>query len=476
MSIFERDFYLPDPRLDCSGMGLKKYKAKRDFLRTAEPKGGKPLPKKVRGACSFVIQKHAARRLHYDFRLQMEGVLKAWALPKGLPWKKGEKHLAVEVEDHPINYEDFEGTIPQGQYGGGTVMVWDRGTYYVYGEQPLKSLGDGKLHLVLEGEKAKGEWTLVRIRGRDGEKNQWLILQTGASVKPPSKKLEDQSVKTGRTMKQIAEERDAEWESNREEKDTSARSTLKARIKAALKKKDQEEVETDNAGPVQTRAGRRNKEEMEVDGQLGKLSLPKAKPQFVEPMKARLVDEAPAHGDWLYELKFDGIRAIAVKNNSKTSLISRNGNKLDARFPEIAEAVKNLPVEDCVIDGEVVALDEKGRSSFQLLQALEIEGRKAPLRFYVFDLLQLNSKSLLELPVEQRKQVLAKVCKSVADPIRYSGEISGDVKSLLMEVKRRGLEGLIGEQRATKYSRGRRSCAAVKIQNAHWKEFARGGC
>src|SRR5258708_33763334 len=219
-------------------MGLAEYKAKRDFRKTAEPKGGKPLPKAVRGASRFVIQKHDARRLHYDFRLQMKGVLKSWAVLKGLPWKKGEKHLAVEVEDHPIEYEDFEGIIAEGQYGGGTVMVWDRGTYYVYGEQPLKSLREGKLHLVLDGEKAKGEWTLVRIRGRDGEKKQWLILKTGGDAKPISKKLEDQSVKTGRTMKQIASDRDDEWESNRVEKDTRARTTLKARIKAAFKKND----------------------------------------------------------------------------------------------------------------------------------------------------------------------------------------------------------------------------------------------
>src|SRR5204863_2492872 len=222
-------------------MALKKYKAKRDFSRTAEPKGGKPLPKQVRGACRFVIHKHAASRLHYDFRLQMEGVLKSWALPKGLPWHQGEKHLAVEVEDHPIEYETFAGTIPEGQSGGGTVMVWDQGAYYVYGEQPLKSLREGKLHLVLAGEKAKGEWTLVRIRGRDGEKNTWLIMKTGGSAKPLSKKAEDQSVKTGRTMKQIAEERDAEWESNRQEKDDSAKSRLNARIKAALKKKAKNE-------------------------------------------------------------------------------------------------------------------------------------------------------------------------------------------------------------------------------------------
>ena len=166
----------------------------------------------------------------------MEGVLKSWALPKGLPWKRGEKHLAVEVEDHPIEYEDFEGVIPEGQYGGGTVMVWDRGTYYVYGEQPVKSLREGKLHLLLDGKKAKGEWTLVRIRGRDGEKNQWLILKTGDDVKPISSKLEDESVKTGRTMKQIADARDAEWQSGRAE-DQSPTSQFKARIREAIKKK-----------------------------------------------------------------------------------------------------------------------------------------------------------------------------------------------------------------------------------------------
>jgi len=442
-------------------MGLKKYKARRDFSKTAEPKGRKPLPKQVRGACRFVIQKHDARRLHYDFRLQMESVLKSWALPKGLPWKQGEKHLAVEVEDHPIEYETFEGIIPEGNYGAGTVMVWDRGAYYVYGEQPLKSLREGKLHLVLAGKKAQGEWTLVRIRGRDGEKNQWLILKTGESAKPPSKKLEDQSVKTGRTMKQIANERDAEWQSNREEKDTSARSTLKARIKAALKKKDLEHGVGKN----------------ETVGQATRLlkGLPSAKPQFIEPMKARLVDEPPKHGDWLYELKFDGIRAMAIKNDRKVSLISRNGNKLDARFPEIVGVVKNLPVREYVIDGEVVALDEDGRSSFQLLQGLEMEGRKAPLRLYVFDLLQLDGKSLLGLPLEQRKQVLAKICENVGDPIRYSGEISGDVKSLLAEVKRRGLEGLIGKQRNSVYEPGRRSGTWIKLKCVNEQEFVIGG-
>src|SRR5256714_11022027 len=416
-------------------MGLAKYKAKRDFGKTAEPSGGKLLPKAVRGACRFVIQKHAARRLHYDFRLQMEGVLKSWALPKGLPWKKGEKHLAVEVEDHPIDYEDFEGTIPQGQYGGGTVMVWDRGTYYVYGEQPVKALQEGKLHLVLDGEKAKGEWTLVRIRGRDNEKNQWLILKTGADAKAPSKKLEDQSIKTGRPMKQIAEARDAEWESNRSEpdghKDASATSKFKARIRAALKKKDEtgSSVGRDRSEPDRRRARRER---------LGEPSLPdfpSSKPRFIDPMKAKLVEKPPKHGDWMYELKFDGFRAIAVKSGQNVSLFSRNENKLDARFPEIVDAIEKIPARECVIDGEIVAVDEEGRSSFQLLQAREMEGKKSPLYFYAFDLLQLEGKNLMSLPLEARKNALQEVCAGVGDPVRFSGAIGGDSQSLLGEVK-----------------------------------------
>ena len=192
-------------------------------------------------------------------------------------------------------------------------------------------------------------------------------------------------------------------------------------------------------------------------------------------MKARLQEMPPAHGNWLYELKFDGIRAIAIKDGKKVSLISRNGNKLDKRFPEVAEAIHDLTVNDCVIDGEVVALDEDGRSSFLLLQALEMEGRKAPLAFYVFDLLQLSGKSLINLPIEDRKQLLAKLCENVSDPIRYSGEITGDVNSLLAEVQRRGLEGLIGKQRGSKYEPGRRSGTWIKLKTVHEQEFVIGG-
>jgi bifunctional non-homologous end joining protein LigD len=451
-------------------MGLAEYKRKRDFRKTAEPVG-KPLPKKVKGASRFVIQKHAARRLHYDFRLEMEGVLKSWALPKGLPWKRGEKHLAVEVEDHPIEYEDFEGVIPEGQYGGGTVMVWDRGTYYVYGEQPLKSLREGKLHLLLDGKKAKGEWTLVRIRGRDGEKNQWLILKTGDDAKPISNKLDDESVKTGRTMKQIADARDAEWQSGRAE-DQGPTSQFKARIREAIKKKVKDEPVA-KAHPLRaTKQGKRS-------GRLTVASLPKlpsAKPRFVEPMKAKLVEKPPATGNWIYELKFDGIRLIAMKDHEKVSLVSRNQNDLSARFSEVVDVVKGLPADECVIDGEVVALDEEGRSSFQLLQAREMEGRATTVYFYAFDLLQLDGKSLVSLPLEARKDLLENLCAGAGDPrIRYSGAIGGDANQLLKEVQRRGLEGIIGKLRNSVYEPGRRSGAWIKLKCVEEQEFVIGG-
>jgi len=453
-------------------MALEEYKRKRDFKRTAEPAGRKPLPGKIKGASRFVIQKHDARRLHYDFRLQMEGVLKSWALPKGLPWKRGEKHLAVEVEDHPIEYEDFEGIIPEGQYGGGTVMVWDRGSYRVYGEQPVKSLKEGKLHLVLDGDKAKGEWTLVRIRGRDNEKNQWLILKTGDEAKPISKKMEDQSVKTGRTMAQIAEARDAEWESGREA-DESPTSQFKSRIRAAIKKKQNDEVvEVAHRPPAAKRASRPRADRPAMESLP---DLPSAKARFIEPMKAKLVEKPPATGDWIYELKFDGIRLIGVKRQEKVSLLSRNQNELSERFPEIVEAIETLPARECVIDGEVVALDDEGRSSFQLLQAREMEGRKSPVYFYAFDLLQLDGKSLLSLPLEARKDVLEKLCAGAGAAIRYSGAIGGDAKQLLEEVKRRGLEGIIGKQPSSVYESGRRSGAWIKLKCVSEQEFVIGG-
>jgi bifunctional non-homologous end joining protein LigD len=237
--------------------------------------------------------------------------------------------------------------------------------------------------------------------------------------------------------------------------------------------------------PSKAKAGRARRATPSGDarGRLGSAaagSLPdlsSAKPRFIEPMKARLVGQPPATGDWIYELKFDGIRLIAVKRDKKVSLFSRNQNDLSARFPDIVEAIKNLPASECVIDGEVVALDDKGRSSFQLLQAHEMEGRKSPIYFYAFDLLQLDGRSLIGLPLEARKNVLERLCAGASDPIRYSGAIGGDgdAKRLLEEVKRRGLEGIIGKQRNSVYEPGRRSGAWIKLKCVNEQEFVIGG-
>jgi bifunctional non-homologous end joining protein LigD len=434
-------------------MGLARYKAKRDFAVTAEPEGGKPLPKAVKGASRFVIQKHDASRLHYDFRLEMAGVLKSWAVPKGLPWAKGEKHLAVEVEDHPVEYATFEGVIPQGQYGGGTVMVWDRGDYYVYGEKPLEALREGRMHIVLHGDKVRGEWALIRTR-MDADKPQWLLLKSGESLPPLSKTLDDKSVKSGRTMNQIAEERDAEWQSNR----TEQKATFRTRVKQAVGRDRRAR-----------RGGRPSGPSLPLKG------FPAAKPKFVDPMKPKLLEEPPQHGDWIYELKFDGIRLLAVKNGASVNLLSRNQNELRGRFPEVAEAVAKLEIDDCVIDGEVVALDESGRSSFQLLQALEMDGRKSPTYYYVFDLLQADGHSLVGAPLTKRKELLARVCANAEEPIRLSGEISGAPAALLSEVQRLGLEGIIGKLRESKYEAGRRSGAWIKLKAVNEQEFVIGG-
>jgi bifunctional non-homologous end joining protein LigD len=294
-------------------------------------------------------------------------------------------------------------------------------------------------------------------------------------------------------MKQIAEARDAEWESNRQT-DESPASQFKARIRDAMAARDV---------VGRHRRGRRATPSGDARGRLGSAAagslpdLPSAKPRFIEPMKAKLVEKPPATDDWVYELKFDGIRLITVKSagrtdssrgerDEKVSLLSRNQNDLSARFPEIVEAVKNLPARECVIDGEVVALDEEGRSSFQLLQAREMlatgrvrptggEGRKSPIYFYAFDLLQLDSKSLIGLPLEARKNVLEKLCADAGDPIRYSGAIGNDAKRLLEEVERRGLEGIIGKQRASVYEPGRRSGAWIKLKCVNEQEFVIGG-
>jgi len=401
-------------------MPLREYLRKRDFSKTREPAGEK---KKVRRAQSlFVIQKHAASRLHYDFRLQVDGVLKSWAVPKGIPFAQGDKRLAIEVEDHPLEYAKFEGIIPARQYGGGTVMVWDIGKYASLGGDPARDLKKGKLHFELSGRKLKGEWTLVRIK--HGGDNQWLLMKTGGDLKPISKKRDDESAVSKRTMSKIAKDADSEWHSNREEKKETNRERAK----------------------------------------------------FVEPMKAKFV-AAPTQGErWIYELKFDGYRAIAIKNGRNVELLSRSRKGLTARFPDVADAVAALDREQLVLDGEIVALDKKGRSSFQLLQGSELGTVRPDIVYYVFDLLDENGRNLRDFPLVERKEQLQKILReNDGGVIRFSGEIRGDPRDLLAETKRLGLEGIIGKRSDSVYEAGKRSGAWIKLKSVNEQEFVIGG-
>jgi bifunctional non-homologous end joining protein LigD len=285
----------------------------------------------------------------------------------------------------------------------------------------------------------------------EASKPQWLLLKSGESFPEMSKKLDDQSVKTGRSMQEIAEERDAEWQSNREEGKT-------AKPKRATAPEAKQKVAT-------------------ADANFGALlqKLPAARPRFIVPMKPKLLDEPPTAGEWTYEIKFDGIRLVAIKEGEKVSLISRNGNELAGKYPDVATAVRSLPVANCVIDGEVVALDEKGRSSFQLLQGLEMHGRKSPTYYYVFDLLQAEGRSLIGEPLETRKALLEKLCGNAGEPVRYSGDLGSDANALLAQVRQLGLEGLIGKQRNSVYEPDRRSGAWIKLKVLNEQEFVIGG-
>ncbi len=415
-------------------MSLKEYRRKRDFSLTKEP--APSVASKSKGGRRFVIQKHAASHLHYDFRVELGGALVSWALPKGVPYAKGERHLAVKVEDHPLAYIDFEGIIPQGQYGGGSVMVWDAGTYEPLSKAPAKDLANGKLHVMLHGKKLKGEWYFVRLRDDD---KQWLIIKGGEDHKTLSKKTEDSSALSGKTMAQIAGDKHAaEWHSHKV--DTPAKKLVE-RARAAPSKK--------------------------------KLKHAKL-PEFIEPMKAVSVETAP-RGSWLYEIKFDGIRAIAFKEGDKLRLLSRTNHDLAARFPSVVEALQSLAADSAIIDGEVVALTKEGVSSFQLLQAQD-EGEEPPaLCYYAFDILSLDGKNLQKLPLEERRKHLQDMLQDCPDLIRYSASLGSDAGPLMKKAAKLGLEGLIGKRQDSVYEAGRRSGAWIKLKLHKQQEFVIGG-
>lgn len=387
---------------------LGAYQKKRDFQKTAEPP-----PKEEKGLESlFVVQKHAATRLHYDFRLAVDGVLASWAVPKGIPYRKGEKRLAVHVEDHPMSYAEFEGIIPAGEYGGGTVMVWDIGSYKLLGGTPAKALKEGKLHLLLHGTKLKGEWTLVRSTpATEDEKELWLLMKTGASVRPVGKLRDDRSALTERTMRQIAQEKAAVWSSNR---------------KAAV---------------------------------------------FIAPMSPTLVKRLPEGAAWSYELKFDGYRAIAVKRGAEVCLFSRNEQRLD--FPSLVAAVGRLPCENAVLDGEVVALDAEGRPTFQLLQ--HGNSREKVIQYYLFDLLMLDGESLLSRPLSERRMRLERLLKGAGGPLLYSASLPGTAEAVLRQIRRLHLEGAVAKHLDAPYTPGLRTKEWVKVKCLNEQEFVIGG-
>ncbi|MGH7875594.1 MAG: non-homologous end-joining DNA ligase, partial [Candidatus Binatia bacterium] len=378
---------LPQPFLDIgsnaaqetnpSAVGsLETYRRKRDFRKTREPAPSLPQRSRQGSRRLFVIQKHAASHLHYDFRLEMGGALKSWALPKGPPFDPNERRLAMATEDHPMDYAKFEGSIPAGEYGGGTVMVWDSGTY----ELIDGNYWNGKLHIFLNGKKLAGEWVLVKGEDRDGRGNVWYMIKAASGLSRLSDKKENSSALTGRTMQQIADAKDAVWHSDRTKGRTSEQSQTTASV--------------------------------DID------SLPATKIGFIEPMLAAPVSELPQDGvRWTYEIKLDGYRCIALKDEKGVKLHSRKKTLLNSRFPSVVKVLATIE-GGTVLDGEIVALEEQGRPSFNLLQNFRLSAKR--IYFYAFDLLLYKGKSLINLPLEQRRDVLRQIIAPLPDTIRMS--------------------------------------------------------
>jgi bifunctional non-homologous end joining protein LigD len=435
-------------------MSLQVYRRKRDFARTPEPAPAKQPQRAQRrkaGPLQFVVQKHDATRLHYDLRLEMDGKLRSWAVPKGLPFAKGSKHLAVEVEDHPLEYGTFEGVIPAGEYGGGTVMLWDHGTYTVGESHESDSAAaqhahqSGKIRFQLEGSKVRGEWLLVRSKlPASGDKTNWLLLPAKPG-KPPAKSADQRSVTTGRTLSQIAAEADSVWSAGQ-----PVKRSLESKKSIRSLPSPQQPAKND-------------------------LKLPAEDPAFISPMKAKLSERLPSGPGWSFEIKFDGIRGIALKDGKQVWLWSRNQQNLTAAYPEICDAIRRLPVESATLDGEIVAIDDAGRSSFQQLQQSKRSGDRERLCFYAFDLLQVVGRSLRGLPLSARRERLAKLLQEAEAPLLHSGDLPGDPEEIFAEISARGLEGLIAKRTDSRYESGRRSGAWLKIKADHQQEFVIGG-
>jgi len=411
---------------------LAGYRKKRDFRRTPEPAGDDAAAAVRSRGLAYVVQKHAASRLHYDFRLELDGVLKSWAVPKGPSLDPADKRLAVHVEDHPLDYGDFEGTIPQHQYGGGTVLLWDRGTWEPEdGEAAARTgLGKGKLHFRLEGDKLTGGWILVRMHGpaADGGKN-WLLIKEDDDAARPGEgealvEERTESVASGREMEEIAADPDRVWHAKGAGTPASARLDPSA-VEGARK---------------------------------GKL------PGEPRPMLATLVDEAPAGDGWLHEIKHDGYRLLCrVERRAGRApdvrLLTRTGKDWTARFEDVAAAAGELPVRSALLDGEVVALAPDGTSSFARLQQALGKAGGGRLACYLFDLLHLDGVDLRRAPLVERKRLLAELLDAAgADGeglLRFSDHVAGHGDDFVRQACRHAVEGVVSKRAASTYSEGR---------------------
>ena len=430
------------------GGGLNEYKKKRRFELTPEPEG---KVKRSRTGSLYVIQKHAASRLHYDFRLELGGVLKSWAVPKGPSLDPSDKRLAVEVEDHPISYGSFEGIIPEGNYGAGTVMLWDRGTW-----EPLKDphmgLRAGRLEFRLLGEKLKGEWALVRMARRaDEKKNNWLLIKVKDDYsRRGGKSVLDEyplSSASGRDMKEIAAA------AGKAVKNDNASGSSRAK-----KKQGDSDPGSDLPDPAGLPGARKSK-----------------LPEEIKPELATLVDSPPSGDDWLHEVKFDGYRLISILSDGKVRILTRGGKDWTDKFGGIARALGALPVKSAVFDGEAVVLDKNGVSDFQALQNALKGPRKNSLHYFVFDLLYCSGYDLTRVPLLDRKTFLEKILGFIEPGvIHYSDHIVGEGSRVFEDACKMSLEGIVSKRAASPYSQ-RRTRDWLKVKCHKRQEFVIGG-
>ncbi|CAM3067085.1 DNA ligase (ATP) [Sphingomonas antarctica] len=412
---------------------LAKYNAKRDFAQTKEPAG---KVAKAEGF-SFMVQKHDATRLHYDFRLEMDGVLKSWAVTRGPSLNPDDKRLSVRTEDHPLGYATFEGTIPKGQYGGGTVMLWDRGLWVPHpGKDPRKTIEEGHLHFTLEGERMKGEWLMIRLKPRGREKNEnWLLRKIQDEFAGGSDDLVERyltSVKTGRTMEEIA--------GGKAEKEDRRPGGGRGRSQPAR---------SSASGPGLRRG----------DAKL---------PAFQKPQLATLVDAVPTGSSWLHEMKYDGYRALVAVAGGRAKVFTRTGLDWSAKFPTVVAAAEELKVGSALIDGEIVALDEQGRPNFSGLQA-GIKGGGADLVMFAFDLLSLDGHDLKKRGNLERKEALRAILPEGGD-LRFADHVIGKGEKLFKAMCDAGVEGIVSKLADAPYS-GKRSPAWQKVKCTQRQEF-----